>query len=79
MSSRTARATPVAMLMFALLQGCALTPKPTPELSPLVVSNCPPLTPLADDSFGATTNKLIEVVGTYYRCREAALGSPGSP
>jgi hypothetical protein len=29
--------------------------------------------PLADDSFGATTRKLLEVVEHYYRCRAAAL------
>jgi hypothetical protein len=35
--------------------------------------SCPPLTPLTDDSFGATTLKLIEVAGQYRQCREAAL------
>jgi hypothetical protein len=29
--------------------------------------------PLTDDSFGATTLKLVEVAGVYYRCRAAAL------
>jgi len=29
------------------------------------------LTPLADDSFGATTRKLIEVAGIYRECRAA--------
>lgn len=38
--------------------------------------SCPELTPLNDDSFGATTLKLIEVSGIYYRCREAALSAP---
>jgi len=40
-----------------------------------VVSNCPDLTPLDDDSFGATKIKLVEVAGIYYKCRAAALGS----
>lgn len=40
-----------------------------------MVANCPPLTPLEDKSFGATTTKLVEVSGIYYRCREAALGT----
>jgi hypothetical protein len=40
--------------------------------SPLVRASCPEtLVPLTDDSFGATTVKLIEVAGTYYRCIEA--------
>lgn len=45
-----------------------------PRSSPLVTANCPPLTPLADDTFAATTLKLIEVAGQYQRCRAAALG-----
>jgi hypothetical protein len=31
------------------------------------------LTPLTDDSFGATAEKLVEVAGIYYECRAAAL------
>jgi hypothetical protein len=38
-----------------------------------VVASCPELTPLADDSFGGTTRKLLEVVGLYWQCRAAAL------
>ena len=57
-----------------LLMGCNSLTKPSPEpISPLVIANCPKLTPLTDPSFGATTTKLIEVAGIYYRCREAAL------
>ena len=67
-------------LLFALLAattmatGCAssIRPSPTPP-NPLLTVSCPPLTPLADDSFGATTVKLIEVAGIYHRCRAAAL------
>ena len=40
--------------------------------SPLVVASCPELTLLSDDSFGATTSKLVEVAGIYYGCRAAA-------
>jgi hypothetical protein len=41
--------------------------------SPLVVASCPELTPLGDDTFGATTSKLVEVANYYRDCREAAL------
>jgi hypothetical protein len=44
-----------------------------PPAAPLVVASCPELTPLADDSFGGTTRKLLEVVGLYWQCRAAAL------
>lgn len=47
-----------------------------PPANPLIRANCPELVPLTDDSFGATTLKLIEVAGVYYRCREAALKPP---
>jgi hypothetical protein len=36
------------------------------------VASCPRLTPLADDTFAATTQKLTEVAGQYYQCRAAA-------
>lgn len=39
-----------------------------------MVASCPQLTPLADDSFGATTLKLLEVAEQYLKCRAAALG-----
>lgn len=42
------------------------------EPPPLVIASCPKLSPLADDSFGATTAKLVEVAGIYYQCRAAA-------
>lgn len=34
---------------------------------------CPELTPVTDNSFGATTAKLVEVAGIYRECRAAAL------
>ena len=46
--------------------------------SPLVIASCPELTPLTDNTFGATTNKLVEVAGQYYECREAALAGKKS-
>jgi hypothetical protein len=56
------------------LASCSASMPPLPTSpSPLVVANCPSLSPLTDDSFGATTRKLLEVVETYYRCRAAAL------
>lgn len=39
----------------------------------MVIALCPELTPLSDDSFGATTIKLVEVASIYRTCREAAL------
>lgn len=46
-----------------------------------MVSSCPALTPLNDDSMGALLAKLVEVGNTYRECREAALaGQPvGKP
>lgn len=46
---------------------------PQAPAAPLVAAACPELTPLADDSFGATTRKLLEVVERYWQCRAAAL------
>lgn len=57
---------------FTLL-GCA-SPSTRPLPDPLVVASCPDLTPLEDDTFGATTRKLVEVAGLYHQCRAAALG-----
>lgn len=38
-----------------------------------MIAACPELTPLAGDSFGETTLKLLEISGLYYQCRAAAL------
>ena len=64
--------------LVTLLSACSTMRSPTKSVpSPLVVANCPELSPLADDSFGAIVRKLQEVAGTYYECREAALlGKP---
>lgn len=40
--------------------------------SPLVTASCPVLTPLSDNTFGAVTDKLVEVTALYYECRAAA-------
>lgn len=50
---------------------------PPPPAAPLVQAACPELPPLADDSFGATTRKLLEVVERYWQCRAAALAAVG--
>jgi hypothetical protein len=42
-----------------------------------VVTSCPQLSPLSDDSMGALLSKLVEVGNLYRECREAALaGQP---
>lgn len=69
-------ALPIIVILTLSVQGCATSTKPSPAAgpNPLVVASCPELTPLADDTFGATTRKLVEVAGIYRECREAALG-----
>lgn len=57
-----------------ILQGCQPLTRPSQDRS-LIPLSCPPLVPLTDDSFGATTLKLIEVAGQYHKCRAAALAS----
>lgn len=49
--------------------------------SSLVLATCGPgLAPLTDDTFGATTDKLLEVTARFYACRAAALaGSTPAP
>lgn len=67
------------LIAASLLLGCSLPIKPSQDgkPSPLVVSSCPVLTPLSDDSMGALLAKLVEVSNTYRDCREAALaGQP---
>ena len=62
-----------AMLVLTV-SACSTTRSSTkPGPTPLVVSSCPELTPLADDSFGTIARKLVEVAGIYHECREAAL------
>ena len=40
---------------------------------PLVTQNCPELTPLASDDFGATTLKLVDTAKQYHQCRAACI------
>ena len=63
-----------SVVILALLSGCS-TPflRVKDRLNPLIEANCPSLTPLVDDTFAATTLKLVEVAGQYNKCREAAL------
>lgn len=68
-----------AMWIAAMLTGCGtLSTRPSADgPSPLVQASCPQLTPLSDDTFAATSLKLIEVAGIYHECRAAALaGKP---
>ena len=61
------------------LSSCSASMPPSPvpnRVRPLIEVSCPPLTPLTDPSFGATTLKLIEVAGLYRECRAAALAMP---
>lgn len=58
-----------------LLTACSASMPPSQAPSrPLLQAVCPPLQPLADDSFGAVVLKLEEVATTYRKCRAAALG-----
>ena len=66
------RSTP-ALIAALLLTGCATSTPPLPVDKSLALQNCPPLAPLADDSFGAVVLKLSEVAGQYHKCRAAAL------
>lgn len=47
---------------------------PSSGPDPLVIANCPELTPLVDETFGGVVNKLVEVAVQYRKCRAAALG-----
>lgn len=70
-------ATPALVAFSLTLTACSLPTRPSSAANPLLAVSCPPLTPLADDTFGATTLKLIEVAGIYHRCRTAALALEG--
>ena len=56
--------------------GCESLTKPSQIKidTTLIYSGCVELTPMVDDSFGATTLKLAEVAGQYHKCRKAAFG-----
>ena len=42
---------------------------------PLITANCIELQPPVNDTFGATTTSLIEVVGQYRKCKAACEAS----
>ena len=67
----------ILFIVAVTTTACSTMPwhREPPKPNPLITANCPDLTPLSDDSFGATSLKLIEVAGIYYRCREAALSA----
>lgn len=61
---------------ITLLTGCGLlTTRSDPQehQNHLATAECPDLTELIDDSFGATSQKLTDVAKQYYKCREALL------
>lgn len=55
-------------IVFTMTACSTLSTKPSLAL---IRASCPPLTPLTDRSFAATTSKLIEVAETYNTCRTA--------
>lgn len=75
MRSSSARCTAILSAAIVLSSCSGSMPRSPAGPSPLVVASCPPLTPLIDASFGATTTKLLEVVGIYRECRAAAIGA----
>ena len=61
----------VAAMLVLSLSGCGFFAKKPTDQNPLCKSECPDLTALPDDSFGATSKKLKEVADQYYLCRAA--------
>jgi len=63
------------LLLCLMLTACSV-PVKLDVGNPVAVSSCPErLSPLVDDTFGATVNKLVEVTGIYFKCRTAAVGT----
>ena len=58
------------LVMVLMLSGCGMFSK-KPAGNPTCIAECPDLTALGDDSFGATSTKLKEVADQYYNCRKA--------
>ena len=46
---------------------------------PLIITSCIAPTPPASDTFGATTEKLVEVVGQFKACRAACMPEQKMP
>lgn len=67
----------VAILLISIhITGCGFFPKRTDPGNALATTACPKeLPPLTEDSFGATTKKLVEVAGIYHQCATAARGA----
>lgn len=61
--------------MSLILSGCSTTRLPEPvEAVQVCELVCPAdLGELQDDSFGATSRKLLEVIGVYRECRQCAV------
>lgn len=53
--------------------GCGYFTK-KPDANALCIAECPDLTALPDDTFGATAKALIDTANTYYNCRKACQG-----
>lgn len=74
-SAKRAKSLSIVIASILVTACCSLMPPSKIEPSPLTVASCPQtLGPLRDDSFGATTEKLAEVAGVYYRCRASVFG-----
>ena len=65
--------TALILVMVLSLSGCGYFTK-KPDSNALCIAECPDLTALANDSFGATTSKLKEIADQYYLCRKACQG-----
>lgn len=79
MSSRSLCTATLLVAMTLPACDASMPRSPASKPAPLVVASCPPLTPLADPSFGATTLKLVEVANLYRECRKAALQLTDTP
>lgn len=44
-----------------------------PEPNPLAISQCVEIQPPVDNTFGSTTQSLLDCVGTYKKCQKACL------
>jgi hypothetical protein len=72
MAQRKGGAVRICLVFIVLtLGGCSTTSSLAKPPSPVAIASCPPLTPLTDDTFAATTNKLAEVASIYNECRKA--------
>lgn len=57
-------------LISVHVSGCGYFTK-KPDTNALCIAECPDLTALPDDTFGATAKKLADTANQYYLCRAA--------